>query len=63
MMDAKKAMTLALENYSTWGQYVVECYEIKELEKELEEFNSLEDWIEMKKITASIYSEIEKTRF
>jgi hypothetical protein len=62
-MDTKKAMALALENYSTWGQWVVECYETKELEKELKEFNSLEEWVEMKKIVTGVYSEIENTQF
>jgi hypothetical protein len=54
-----KAKKLANDNYETWGQYIVECYEDSELAESLEDFDSLEDWIEVRISIANIYEERE----
>jgi len=36
--EAKK---LAQDNYESWGQYIVECYEDSELAEIIEDFTSL----------------------
>ena len=43
--EAKK---LANDNYESWGQYIVECYEDSELAESLEDFDSLEEWVEVR---------------
>jgi len=43
-----KAKKLANDNYETWGQYIVECYEDSELAESLEDFNSLDEWVEVR---------------
>lgn len=50
--EAKK---LADDNYETWGQYIVECYEDSELAESLEDFNSLNEWVEVRISIANIY--------
>jgi len=54
-----KAKELAQDNYETWGQYIVECYEDSELAESLEDFNSLDEWIEVRISIANIYEERE----
>jgi hypothetical protein len=54
--EAKK---LANDNYESWGQYIVECYEDSELAESLESFDTLEDWIEVRISIANIYEERE----
>jgi hypothetical protein len=54
-----KAKKLANDNYETWGQYIVECYEDSELAESLEDFDSLEEWIEVRISIANIYEERE----
>jgi hypothetical protein len=56
IVEAKK---LANNNYETWGQYIVECYEDSELAESLESFDTLEDWIEVRISIANIYEERE----
>ena len=54
--EAKK---LANDNYETWGQYIVECYEDSELAESLESFDTLEDWIEVRIAVAEVYADRE----
>ena len=54
-----EAKELAQDNYETWGQYVVECYEDSELAESLEDFDTLEDWIEVRIRVAGVYAERE----
>ena len=54
-----EAKELANDNYETWGQYIVECYEDSELAESLEDFDSLEEWIEVRISIANIYEERE----
>lgn len=54
-----EAKELAQDNYETWGQYVVECYEDSELAESLEGFDTLEDWIEVRIRVAGVYAERE----
>ena len=54
-----EAKELANDNYETWGQYIVECYEDSELAESLESFDTLEDWIEVRIAVAEVYSERE----
>ena len=54
--EAKK---LAQDNYESWGQYVVECYEDSELAESLESFDTLEDWVEVRIRVAGVYAERE----
>jgi hypothetical protein len=59
MIELTEAKRLAEENYSTWGQWVIECYTDQELQDELDEHASLKDWVEFRKTLASIYEERE----
>ena len=54
-----EAKQLAKDNYESWGQYVVECYEDSELAESLEDFDSLEEWVEVRISVANIYKERE----
>jgi hypothetical protein len=54
-----KAKKLANDNYETWGQYIVECYENSELAESLEDFTSLDEWVEVRISIANIYEERE----
>ena len=54
-----EAKELANDNYETWGQYIVECYEDSELAESLESFDTLEDWVEVRIAVAEVYSERE----
>jgi hypothetical protein len=54
-----KAKKLANDNYETWGQYIVECYEDSELAESLEDFTSLDEWVEVRISIANIYEERE----
>lgn len=60
MLDAKKALELAQDNYATWGQYVVETTTLEELQEQLEDFDTLEQWVEVRERVADAYREIEK---
>jgi hypothetical protein len=52
-----KVRKLAESNYDSWGQYVVECYTDKELVKDLADFNTLEEWIEIRITVAEVIKE------
>jgi hypothetical protein len=54
-----KAKKLAHDNYESWGQYIVECYTDSELTESLEDFNSLDEWVEVRISIANIYEERE----
>lgn len=54
IVEAKK---LAQDNYESWGQYIVECYEDSELAESLEDFDSLDEWVEVRISIANIYDE------
>jgi hypothetical protein len=48
---------LAQDNYETWGQYIVECYTDEELKESLVDYDTLEEWVEIRKRVAEIYEE------
>ena len=48
---------IAQDNYETWGQYIVECYTDTELADNLSDFDTLEEWIEVRKSVANILEE------
>lgn len=52
--EAKK---LAKDNYSTWGQWIVECYTSDELAEALADFESLEEWVDVRIRVAEVYAE------
>jgi hypothetical protein len=54
-----EAKELARDNYESWGQYIVECYEDSELAESLESFDTLEDWVEVRIRVAGVYAERE----
>lgn len=54
-----KAKQLSLDNYETWGQWVVECMEDKELEEDLRDFENLDDWVEIQERVGKVYEERE----
>lgn len=56
IVEAKK---LANDNYESWGQYIVECYEDGDLKESLESFDTLEDWVEVRIRVAGVYAERE----
>ena len=58
-----EAKRLASENYDTWGDTVVECYELHELVDSLAECASLEDWVQVMKDVADVRADIEATAF
>jgi|TARA_B110000263_G_scaffold249457_1_gene267113 hypothetical protein len=58
-----EAKRLASENYGTWGDTVVECYELEELVESLADCDSLEDWVQLMKDVASVGDDIRATAF
>jgi hypothetical protein len=50
---------MAEDNYDSWGQYVVECYTDKELVKDLADFNTLEEWVDIRIAVAEVIAERE----
>lgn len=48
---------IAQDNYETWGQYIVECYTDTELADNLSDFDTLEEWIDVRKSVANIFEE------
>ena len=54
-----EAKELAQDNYESWGQYIVECYEDSELAESLEDFDSLGEWVKVRISIANIYEERE----
>lgn len=56
----QKAKELAEENYSTWGQWVVECLTDSEIENDIEDMG-INEWVEYRKKIAAIFEEREKT--
>lgn len=58
--EAKK---LANENYSDWGQWVIECLDDEELHEEILDYDTIEDWVEMRVGVADAHRDIENTAF
>lgn len=54
IVEAKK---LAQDNYERWGQYVIECYTDSELEKNLSDFDSIKDWVDIRIRIADVLEE------
>ena len=54
----ERAKALATEHYSTWGQWVIECLDDADLEKQLEEYDSLENWVEIRERVADAHEEL-----
>ena len=59
----REAKRLAMDNYSTWGQWVVECYEDEELLEELLEYGNIPNWVDMRISIANARQEIMDTRW
>ena len=57
------AKALANQNYSTWGQWVVECYSDEELIADLKDFPDLAEWMDVRIRVGEIYAEREATAF
>ena len=58
-----EAKRLASENYNTWGDTVVECYELEELVVSLAYCYSLETWVQLMKDVASVCDDIRASAF
>ena len=56
--DLEKVKQLTHKNYETWGQWVIETMTDKELVEELTDYETLEEWVKVKKICAQCYEEI-----
>ena len=52
-----KAKKLAQDNYETWGQWIVECCDDNELALDLANFNTLEEWVDVRISVANILEE------
>jgi len=52
-----KAKNLAQDNYETWGQYIVECYTDEELTENLSDFDTIEEWVDIRKSVANVIEE------
>jgi hypothetical protein len=53
------AKALANQNYETWGQYVVECYTDDELIADLQDFQDLAEWIDVRVRVGEVYAELD----
>ena len=56
-----KAKKLAMDNYTEWGQWVVECMDDAALAEDLADFDTLDEWVEIRKRVADAHGEIENT--
>jgi len=63
MLDetVKKAKKLAYENYSSWGQWVIECMTDAEIAADIAEAKSFEEWLEIRIIVGEHHQEIMDT--
>ena len=59
----ENAKKLALDNYETWGQWVIETYEDSDLQDQLDEYETLEQWVVLRVSIANAFKEIEDTAF
>jgi hypothetical protein len=50
---------MAEDNYDSWGQYVVECYTDEEIVKDLANFDTLEEWVDIRIAVAEVIEERE----
>lgn len=51
------AKALANQNYETWGQYVVECYTDDDLIADLQDFQDLAEWMDVRVRVGEVYAE------
>lgn len=51
------AKALANQNYETWGQYVVECYTDDELITDMQDFQDLAEWMDVRVRVGEVYAE------
>ena len=63
MSKLERAKTLATENYGTWGQWIVECYDDADLMEELADYDTLEDWVEIRERIADAHEETERSSY
>lgn len=54
---------LAMDNYDTWGSAIVECYTDEELIKDIQEWDSLDEWLILQETVWSVHNEIRSTAF
>ena len=59
--DLDYAKKLAGENYETWGQWVIECMSDSELLEDTLDYDTIKDWVDMRKGVGSVFKEIEDT--
>ena len=52
-----QAKKLAQDNYETWGHWIVECYDDDEVAENLADFDSLEEWIDIRIRVAEVHRE------
>jgi hypothetical protein len=50
---------MAEDNYDSWGQYVVECYTDEEIVKDLANFDTLEEWVDIRIAVEKVIEERE----
>ena len=52
-----QAKKLAQDNYETWGDWIVECYDDENLVEDLADFDCLEEWVDIKIRVAEVHRE------
>jgi hypothetical protein len=58
-----KAKKLAMENYETWGNWIIEGFTDEELLDDLKDFDTIEEWVEIRKRVAEARDEITNTKW
>jgi hypothetical protein len=61
MKDWEKGKKLAMENYETWGQWVIECMTDEEIAEDIAEHESFKEWVEIRIIVGEHHQEIMDT--
>ncbi len=60
---AARAAAIAIENYGTWGSWVVECMTMQEIGEAVEEAGGLEQWVQLQINVQQVRDEITNTRW
>lgn len=60
---AARAAAIAMENYDTWGNWVVECMTMQEIREAVEEAGGLEQWVQLQIDVQKRRDEIINTRW
>jgi hypothetical protein len=62
MDKVEQAKKLAMDNYDSWGQFVIECMTDNEIEASLFDL-TLEEWVKIREDVGGYFREIERTKF